>query len=123
MFLVIKPIIDQSVLYHYHQKYLKKLLMTRFMNIWKTFYSKLEKMHHKTLNQIFGIDDSYKNLLLRSEYVSVHQKLLRFLVTETFKSKSQINPEFIWSFFKQKKSSYSLRKGSILNVPITQSTN
>ena len=57
-------------------------------------------MHHKTLNVIYGIDDSYNNLLLRSEYVSVHQKLLRFLVTEIFKSISQINPEFMWSFFK-----------------------
>ena len=89
----------------------------------KTSYSKIEKMHHKTLNVIYGIDDSYNNLLLRSEYVSVHEKLLRFLVTEIFKSISQINPEFMWSFFKQKKSSYNLRKGSILNVPRTQSTN
>ena len=88
----------------------------------KTSYSKIEKMHHKTLNVIYGIDDSYNNLLLRSEYVSVHQKLFRFLVTEIFKSISQINPEFMWSFFKQKKSSYNLRKGPILNVPRTQST-
>ena len=40
-------------------------------------------MYHKTLNMIYGIDDSYNNLL-RSEYVSVHQKLLQFLVTEIF---------------------------------------
>ena len=76
----------------------------------KTFYSKIEKMHHKTLNVVYGIGDSYNNLLLRSEYVTVHQKLLRFLVTEIFKSVSQINPEFMWSFFKQKKSPYNLRK-------------
>ena len=60
----------------------------------KTFYSKIEKMHHKTLNVIYGIADSYNNLLLRSEYASVHQKI--------FKSISQINPEFMWSFFRQK---------------------
>ena len=69
----------------------------------------------------YGIDDSYSNLLLRSEYVSIHQRHLRFLGTEIFKSISQINPEFMWSFFKQKKLSYNLRKGPILNVPRTQS--
>ena len=54
--------------------------------------------------------------------VSIHQKHLRFLVTEIFKSIYQINPEFMWSFFKQKKSPYSFRKGPILNLPRTQST-
>ena len=34
----------------------------------KKFYSKIEKINHKTLNVIYGIDDSYNNLLLRSEY-------------------------------------------------------
>ena len=28
----------------------------------KTFYSKIENMHRKTLNMIHGIDDSYNNL-------------------------------------------------------------
>ena len=37
MTLVIKPIMDQSVFYHYYLKYLKTLFMTSFMNIWKTF--------------------------------------------------------------------------------------
>ena len=61
----------------------------------KTFYSKIEKIRHKTLKVIYGIDNSYSNLLLRSDYVSIHQRHLRFLVTEIFKSISQINPEFI----------------------------
>ena len=69
----------------------------------KTFYSKIEKIHHRTLKVIYGIDDSYNNLLLRRNSVSIHQRHLRFLATQIFKSISQINPEFIWSFFKQKK--------------------
>ena len=82
----------------------------------KTFYSKIEKIHQKTLKVTYDIDDSYNNLLLRSNHVSIHQRHLRFLVTEIFKSISQINPEFKWLFFKQKK-----EKGPILNVPRTQS--
>ena len=88
----------------------------------KRLYSKIEKTHHRTLKVVYGIDDSYNNLLLSSNSVSIHQRHLQFLVTEMFKSISQINPEFMWSFFKPKKLSYNLRKGPILNLPINQST-
>ena len=71
---------------------------------------------------IYGIDDSYNNLFLRSNFVLIHQTHLRFLVTEIFKSISKINPEFIWSFFKKKRLSYNLREGPILNVLRTYST-
>ena len=73
----------------------------------KTFYPKIEKIHHKTLKVC--IDNSYNNILLRSNSVSIHQRHLRFFVTEIFKSISQINPEFMWSFFEQKKLSYQCR--------------
>ena len=49
-------------------------------------------------------------------------KDIRFFVTEICKSISQTNPKFMWSFFKQKKLPYILRKGPILNLPRTQST-
>ena len=52
----------------------------------KTLYSKIEKIHHRTLKVVYGIDDSYNNLLLNSIAVSIHQRHLRFLVTEIFKS-------------------------------------
>ena len=45
---------------------------------------------------IYGIDDSYNNLLLCSNYVSIHQRNLRL--------------------------SYNLKKRLILNVPRTHST-
>ena len=88
----------------------------------KTLNSKIQKIHHRTLKVVYGIGDSYKNLLLRSNSVSIHQRHLQFLVTEIFKSISQINPEFMWSLFKPKKLSYNLRKVPILNLPRTQST-
>ena len=88
----------------------------------KTFYLKIEKIHHRALKMIYGTDDSYKNFLLSSNSVSIHQRHLWFLVTEIFKNISQINPEFMWSFFKQKRLFWNLRKGPILNLPSTQST-
>ena len=88
----------------------------------KTLYPKIEKIHHRTLKVVYGIDDSYNNLLLSSNSVSFHQRHLQFLVIKIFKNISQINPEFLWSFFKPKALSYYLRKGPILNLPKTQST-
>ena len=82
----------------------------------KKTYSRIEKFHHKTLKVIYGIDDSYNNLSLRSNSVSIHQWHLQFLMTEMFKSISQINPEFMTSFFKQKKLSYNFGKGPILKL-------
>ena len=44
----------------------------------KTLYSKIEKIHHKTLKVIYESNDTYENLLLQSNTVSVHQRYLRF---------------------------------------------
>ena len=70
---------------------------------------------------VYGIDDSYNNLLLSSTSVSIHQRHLQFLLTEIFKSLSQIYPEFIWPFLKPKTLFYNLRKGPILNLQRTLS--
>ena len=48
----------------------------------KTLYSKIEKVHHKDLKVIYESNDTYDNLLLQSNTVSVHQRHLRFLMTE-----------------------------------------
>ena len=88
----------------------------------KTLYSKIEKIHHKTLKVIYESNDTYENLLLQSNTVSVHQRHLRFLMTEIYKSISQLNPEFMWSYFTHKKNMpYNLRKGPILGLPKTHS--
>ena len=84
--------------------------------------SKIEKVHHMTLNVVYGIDDSYDNLLLSINSVSIHQRHLRFLVTEIFKSISQINPEFMWLFFRPKKLSWNIREGATLTLPGNQPT-
>ena len=87
----------------------------------KTLYSKIEKIHHKTLKVIYESNDTYENLLLQSNTVSVHQRHLRFLMIEIYKSLSQLNPQFIWSFFTHKDIQYNLRKGPILGLPKTHS--
>ena len=56
----------------------------------KSLYHKIEKIYHRTLKVIYQSEESYKNLLLESH--------LRFLVTEIYKSTTQINPEFMWPY-------------------------
>ena len=85
----------------------------------KTLYSKIEKIHHRTLKVIYQSNDTYENLLLQSNTVSVHQRHLRFLMIEIYKSISQLNPQFMWSFFTHKDIPYNLRKGTILGSPKT----
>ena len=85
----------------------------------KTLYSKLEKIHHKTLKIIFESNDTYDNLLWPSNMISVHQRHLRFLMTERYKSISKLNPEFMWSYFLHKDMPCNLRKGPILSLAKT----
>ena len=88
----------------------------------KTLYSKIQKIHHRTLKVVYGIDDSYNNLSVSSNSVSIHPRHLQFLVTEIFKSISQINPEFMWLFFRPKNLSYNIREGATLTLPGNQPT-
>ena len=88
----------------------------------KTLYHKIEKIHHRTLKVNYQYEESYENLLLESNSVSIHQRHLRFLVTEINKSTTQINPEFMWPYFTYNNISYNLRKGPILYLPSTHST-
>ena len=89
----------------------------RWMFCRKTLYSKIEKIHHKTLKVISESNDTYGNLLLQSNTVSIYQRHLRFLVTEIYKSISQLNPEFMWSYFTHKDMPYNLQKGPFLGLP------
>ena len=75
----------------------------------KIIYSKIEKIHHRTLKVIYRSNDTYENLLLQSNAVSVHQRHLRFLMIEIYKSISQLNPQFMWSFFTHKDIPYNLK--------------
>ena len=82
----------------------------------------MQKIHDKTLEVISQSDESYKNLLDLKNIVSFHQRLLRLLVNETFKSVSKRNPKFIWSYFSYKNLLYNIKRGPTLSVPSANST-
>ena len=88
----------------------------------KATYLKMQKIHHKSLKVIYQSDASYDDLLQLSNSVSLHQRHLRFLLTEIYKSTGTLNPQFMWSYFKYRKVPYNLRRGPVLFIPPARST-
>ena len=64
----------------------------------------------------------WKIFLLHNNEVSIHQKQLRQLATEIYKSLTDLNPECLKPFFTVKELPYNLRNGHILNLPSTGTT-
>ena len=83
----------------------------------KTSINKICKIHHRTLQVIHNdYQKSYDELLDINKDVSIHQKHLRILALEVFKSITHVNPEFMW-IFNENTIPYNLRKGNRLLLP------
>ena len=80
------------------------------------------KIQYKALKVIYNTCESYVELLTRSDAVSIHQKHLRALATDIYKSLADINPDFMKPYFKIKEMPYNLRNGYALKLPSTNST-
>ena len=89
----------------------------------KGTYLKMQKIHHKSLKVIYQFDASYDDLLQLSNSVSLHQRHLRFLLMEIYKSTGTLKPHFMWSYFKYRKVPHNLRRGPVLFIPPARSTN
>ena len=88
----------------------------------KKDYLKIEKIQYKALKIIYNSSESYEELLTRSNEVSIHQKHLRALATEIYKSLADINPDFMKPYFIIKEMPYNLRNGCALKLPSTNPT-
>ena len=111
-----------------------KMLANAFINsqfnyaslVWmfagKFSINKICKIHYRTL-QVIHIDyqKSYDELLDINKDVNIHQKHLRILVLEVFKSITHVNPEFMWSYFNEDTIPYNLRDGNRLLLPPAKS--
>ena len=68
----------------------------------KCSIDKILKIHKRTLQIVNGVyDESYENLLNRSDDTSIHQKHLRYLAIEVYKSLAKVNSGFMWNFFER----------------------
>ena len=112
-----------------------KLLANAFINsqftyaplIWmfagKSSIAKICKIHFRTLQIVHNnYVKSYQDLLNFSNDISIHQKHLRLLAIEVYKSLMNINPEFMWKFFNKNPGQHNLRKGDIVYLPPARSS-
>ena len=75
----------------------------------KRDYLEVEKIHHKASKIVYNSNECYEELLIRNNEVSIHQKLLRTLATEIYKSLTDDNPDFMKNYFSITEIPYSLR--------------
>ena len=89
----------------------------------KSSIAKICKIHFRTLQIVYNnYDKSYQDLLNFSNDISIHQKHLRLLAIEVYKSLMNINPEFMWEFFNKNPVQYNLRKRNIVYLPPARSS-
>ena len=108
---------------------ISKLLYNAFINnqfnyasiIWmfcrKQEYLEVEKIHYKALKIVYNSNECYEELLIRNNEVSIHQKQLRTLATEIYKSLTDVNPDFMKNYFSVKEIPCSFRNGNVLKTP------
>ena len=77
----------------------------------KKNYLKIEKIQYKAFNIIYNSSESYEELLTLSNELPIHQKQLRALATEIYKSLADINPDFNKACFIIKEMPYNLQNG------------
>ena len=81
------------------------------------------KIHKRTLQIVYDIyDETYENLLNRSDDISIHQKHLRYLAIEVYKSLIKLNPGFIWNVSEKNHTLFNLRRDDLLFLPPVKST-
>ena len=77
--------------------------------------------HYKSLKIIYNSNESYYDLLRRSNEVSFHQKHFRALAKEIHKILMNINPDFMRPYFIIQKMPYNLRIRYALKSPSANS--
>ena len=60
---------------------------------------------------------AYDALLVFDNKLRTHQRHLRFLVIEIYKSENKLNPSFMWKKYQEKNILYSWRRGIPLSIP------
>ena len=86
--------------------------------------NKINKMHLRALRIAYrDYESDFGTLLKRDNSVTVHQRNLQLLMVEIYKTKVNLNPEFMKDIFVTNDVPYSLRSGNGLLQPSARTTN
>ena len=86
--------------------------------------NKINKMHLRALRIAYrDYESDFETLLKRDNSVTVHQRNLQLLMVEIYKTKENLNPEFMKDIFITNDMPYSLRGGNSLLQPSARTTN
>ena len=81
-------------------------------------------MHLRALRIAYrDYESDFETLLKRDSSVTVHQRNLPLLMVEIYKTKENLNPEFMKDIFITNDMPYSLRSGNSLLQPSARTTN
>ena len=84
----------------------------------KTAENMIINTHRRALRAVcMAFDKTYEELLILNNAESIHERNLRLLVTEVYKSINKLSPEFMWKFFPFKEVTYKLRRGTPIALP------
>ena len=75
----------------------------------KTAINKICKIHYRTLQVVYNTFTDSNDALLSVNNISIHQKHLRYLAVEVYKTVVEINPELMWTHFLKNIISYDLK--------------
>ena len=84
---------------------------------------KVNKIYWRTSCAVYDdYNSTYEELLASHNNISIHQKHLKHLAIEVYKSLTNLNPEFMWPFFKNKSILYNSRNRNICVLPPARSS-
>ena len=88
----------------------------------KTLGSLINSVHKRLIRAVYGFNLLSLDVLLdHHNLISIHQKQLKLLMNEVYKSLNYMNPAFMKDFFLEKLMPYDLRDSDKLILPKTNS--
>ena len=94
------------------------------MFVGKTGANKIFKIHYRTRQAVYNVftdSDWCDSLLPINTDMSIHQKHLRYLAVEVYKTVVEIYPEFMWTYFLKNPIPFHLRKDNKMFLLLARS--
>ena len=89
----------------------------------RTLSHRINHIHERALSFAYkDYQTDFESLLEQRNLVSIHVKNLQLLMTESYKTKSDLNPPFRKNIFAERNTGYNLRHGNDSQLPNVHTT-